>query len=203
MDIHVNAKRRDSRLFRSIPQYIYRQGTTMAMMFILYRPGAFFFSIGSAFMGLALVLGLRFLYLVYLQPVLPLGHVDAGRTYIPSLIFLSVCAFSGFLLWADDMYYRLHEYQRFRHEKPALYVDNPLSLMNAEASARFARRFGFDPMAGLPPAPPPSTTPGDTSMEHYLDEFGQNINRRTPLPVVMFEPQKARFRVLPKASAGP
>lgn len=100
VDIRVNARRRDSRLFRSMSQYLYRQGTTMAMMFILYRPGAFFFSIGSVFLGVALALGLRFLYLVYLAPVLPLGHADAGRTYIPSLIFLSVCAFFGFLLWA-------------------------------------------------------------------------------------------------------
>ncbi|MBI5711280.1 MAG: DUF2723 domain-containing protein [Candidatus Eisenbacteria bacterium] len=119
-------------------------------------------------------------------------------------MWMAVPADSGFLLWADDMYYRLYEYQLLRHEKPRLYVDNPLSLMNAEASARFARRFGFDPMAGLPPPPfSVGTFPGDTAMTHYIDEFGQSINRRTALPVVMFEPQRARFRVLPKASTSP
>ncbi|MDI6774401.1 MAG: glycosyltransferase family 2 protein [Verrucomicrobiota bacterium] len=94
--VRVNPKTRDSRLFRSIPQYICRQGATMLMMFVLYRPGAFFFSIGSVWLAVAVGLGLRFLYLVYGGP----AHVSAGRTHIPSLIFLAVCATQGFLLWA-------------------------------------------------------------------------------------------------------
>jgi hypothetical protein len=94
--IRVNPKTRDSRLFNSIPQYLYRQGSTMLMMFILYRPGAFFFLAGLVPLLVAFAIGVRFIYLVYLAP----GHLSSGRTYLPSLTFLSVCAVFGVLLWA-------------------------------------------------------------------------------------------------------
>ncbi len=42
VDIRVNPKTRESRLFKSIPQYIKKSGGTMLAMFVLYRPGRFF-----------------------------------------------------------------------------------------------------------------------------------------------------------------
>tara|TARA_Y100001970_G_C14259267_1_gene878360 strand:+ start:10088 stop:11032 length:945 start_codon:yes stop_codon:yes gene_type:complete len=93
VDIRVNKKTRDSRLFKSIPEFIYRSGSTILMMFLLYRPGRFFSICSSFFLGPALILGLRFLYLVYINP-------DPTRTYIPSLILLSIFAWTGFLLIA-------------------------------------------------------------------------------------------------------
>jgi Trk-type K+ transport system membrane component len=62
----------------------------MLNMFVLYRPGRFFSIIGSIFLLPALVLGIRFIYLVFIQP-----NPDPDRTYIPSLILLAIFAFIG------------------------------------------------------------------------------------------------------------
>lgn len=92
VSIRVNPKTRESRLFRSIPQYVYKQATTMLSLFVLYRPGMLFFGSSLVFFGIALMLGLRFLALTYwLEP-------DFGRTYLPSLVLLTVCATMGTIL---------------------------------------------------------------------------------------------------------
>jgi glycosyltransferase involved in cell wall biosynthesis len=95
VDIRVNPKTRDSRLFRNIPQYIVQSGGTMLAMFVLYRPGRFFSLLATPFLLAALLLGLRFLWLIY-----GLGATDPGRTYLPSLVLLAVCAIVGTLLVA-------------------------------------------------------------------------------------------------------
>jgi len=92
VDVGVNPKTRDSRLFRSIPEYLWKSGSTMLSMFVLYRPGRFFSIIAGAFLALAFVLGARFIYLVYF-----VGLHDSDRTYVPSLILLAVCAITGVL----------------------------------------------------------------------------------------------------------
>ena len=90
VDIGVNPTTRPSRLFKSIPEYIRKQAGTMLTMFVLYRPGRFFSSLGVLLMAGVFVIGVRFLYLVYVVPV-------PGRTHLPSLILLSVLALGGFL----------------------------------------------------------------------------------------------------------
>lgn len=92
VDVGVNPKTRESRLFRSIPEYLYKSGGTMVMMFVLYRPGRFFSLIAAGLFAAAFALGGRFLYLVYLRP-----DPDPTRTYLPSLILLAVCALTGVL----------------------------------------------------------------------------------------------------------
>lgn len=93
VDIRVNAKTRESRLFKSIPQYIKKSGSTMLVMFGLYRPGRFFGCLAVPFLGVSLFLGVRFLYLIYWMD----SH-DAGRTHLPSLILLAVTMIIGSLL---------------------------------------------------------------------------------------------------------
>ena len=90
VDIRVNPKTRDSRLFKSIPQYLRKTGGTMLSMFVLYRPGAFFSLLSVPFFLLATILGVRFLLLVYAFP-------DPTRTHLPSLILLAISAFAGLL----------------------------------------------------------------------------------------------------------
>lgn len=90
VDVRVNPKTRDSRLFKSNFEHIRKSGSTMLNMFVLYRPGRFFSIIGSLFFLPALVLGIRFIYLVFIQP-----NPDPDRTYIPSLILLAIFAFIG------------------------------------------------------------------------------------------------------------
>ncbi len=107
VDIRVNRQTRPSRLFRNIPQYIWRQGVTMVTMFVLYRPGRFFVTIGGGFLGIAFLLGLRFIYLIYLTP-----SPEPGRTYLPSLILLAVSAVTGFLMIMLGILGELIKYQR-------------------------------------------------------------------------------------------
>ncbi len=116
VDIRVNPKTRESRLFKSIPQYIAKSGGTMLAMFVLYRPGRFFFSIGSLFMGIAFIVGLRFLILTY-----GFDHAAKGRTHLPSLIFLALCAFTGILLYALGILGEIAKSQR-RVAEETLYL---------------------------------------------------------------------------------
>ena len=105
VDIRVNPKTRDSRLFKSIPQYLYKSGVTMLSMFVLYRPGRFFSTIGGAFLTAAFAIGARFIYLVYFT-----SH--QGRTYLPSLILLAVCALAGFFMILFGILGELIKFQR-------------------------------------------------------------------------------------------
>lgn len=90
VDVNVNAKTRDSRLFRNSYEHIRKSGATILNMFILYRPGRFFSIIGSLFLAMALILGFRFIYLVFI-----ISNPDPDRTYLPSLILLAIFAFIG------------------------------------------------------------------------------------------------------------
>lgn len=90
VDIRVNPKTRESRLFKNMFEHIYKSGSTMLLMYVLYRPGRFFFWIGSVFNFIAFILGVRFTYLVYFA-----DFINIGRTYIPSLILLAILVFLG------------------------------------------------------------------------------------------------------------
>tara|TARA_B100000161_G_scaffold258357_1_gene223213 strand:+ start:1806 stop:2750 length:945 start_codon:yes stop_codon:yes gene_type:complete len=91
VDIRVNKKTRESRLFKNIPEFIFKSGSTILLMFLLYRPGRFFTLCSCFFLIPSLLLGVRFLYLINF-------YADSSRTYIPSLILLSILALAGFLL---------------------------------------------------------------------------------------------------------
>ncbi|MEE9460341.1 MAG: glycosyltransferase family 2 protein [Bacteroidales bacterium] len=90
VDINVNPTTRKSRLFKNIFQHVSRSGSTIIIMFILYRPGRFFSLIGNLLMLAALILGVRYLYLIFW-----IADPDPERTYIPSLILVSILAFLG------------------------------------------------------------------------------------------------------------
>ena len=49
VDIRINKKTRDSRLFKNIPEFIFKSTSTIFMMFLLYRPGRFFTLCSSFF----------------------------------------------------------------------------------------------------------------------------------------------------------
>jgi hypothetical protein len=92
IDIRVNAKTRESRLFKNMFEHIYKSGVSIIRLFIIYSPGKFFFIIGSIFNFFAFLIGFRYLYLVYF-----ISNPDTSRTYIPSLILLVIFAFWGIL----------------------------------------------------------------------------------------------------------
>jgi len=93
-DIRVNPSTRPSRLFKSIPQYLWKSGCTIFAMSTLYAPGRIFSWLASLFLLPAFLLGARFFYLTYFTPL------DPERTYLPSLILLAVLGITGFLLLA-------------------------------------------------------------------------------------------------------
>jgi glycosyltransferase involved in cell wall biosynthesis len=107
VDIRINPKTRDSRLFKSIPQYIWKTGSTMVSMFILYRPGRFFISLALPFLICATALGVRFLYLIY-----GLEQRDPSRTHLPSLILLAILATFGLALVIAGVFAELIRSQR-------------------------------------------------------------------------------------------
>jgi len=90
VDVNVNPKTRQSHLYQSLPEYLWKSGNTTLAMFVHYRPSRFFGALAAANLAGATLLGLRFLYLVYLVP-----QPVPRRTYIPSLILLSILALIG------------------------------------------------------------------------------------------------------------
>jgi hypothetical protein len=108
----------------------------------------------------------------------------------------------GFVIWDDDMSSRLFMYQQLDHERPGLRVLSPLILLDDTARDLFARRHGFDPVAGV--EAPPGDDPRDAESERRLVlRIAQRINACTPEPVVLFLPQVPDLRVLPKSGVIP
>ncbi|EAU39980.1 Glycosyltransferase involved in cell wall biogenesis-like protein [Fulvimarina pelagi HTCC2506] len=60
--VEVNGDLRPSRLVKSIPSYINRSILTIIRIFVIYRPARFFGTIAAFFLGIAFLIGLRFLY---------------------------------------------------------------------------------------------------------------------------------------------
>jgi glycosyltransferase involved in cell wall biosynthesis len=91
VDIAVNPKTRESRLFSNIPMYIYKSISTMLSMAVYYRPVFIFNTLFTIFMSLSLLLGSRYVYLTYY------AVYDESRTYIPSLILIGVLSSAAFI----------------------------------------------------------------------------------------------------------
>jgi glycosyltransferase involved in cell wall biosynthesis len=127
IDIGVNLKTRESRLFTSIPQYLKKSGGTMLAMFVLYRPGKFFSCCAMPFLLGALGLGVRFLYLIYV-----VHTVASGRTHVPSLILLAVCSTISTLLLALGIIGEILKAQRHVAEE-CLYLQRKLVVRDYTA----------------------------------------------------------------------
>lgn len=107
VDVRVNPKTRDSRLFNSVFQYVWNSGSTMVSMFLLYRPSRLFFSLAIGLFAAACALGVRFIWLVYI-----VSSADPTRTYLPSIILLAICALAGLLMLAVGILAELSRSQR-------------------------------------------------------------------------------------------
>ena len=92
VDIRVNPKTRESRLFKSIPQYIRKSGGTMLAMFILYRPAMFFFLLSLPVWAAAFGVCARVLYLAWFT------EGDLIRNHLPSLFLFVVLALMAVML---------------------------------------------------------------------------------------------------------
>ncbi|MFZ1984616.1 MAG: glycosyltransferase family 2 protein [Desulfatitalea sp.] len=107
IDIRINPKTRESRLFRNVFQYLFKSVTTIISMFVLYRPGFFFLLCSLFSFAISLLLGIRYVYLTFLT-----NHPDPIRTYLPSLILLSIFATLGMILVILGVYGEMAKAQR-------------------------------------------------------------------------------------------
>jgi glycosyltransferase involved in cell wall biosynthesis len=87
--IRTNRKTRDSRLFKSISQYINRSATTILRIYTMYRPLRAFMFIAAALLTAGLALGVRFMYFHFTEE--NTGHVQ-------SLVLAAVFLIVGFVV---------------------------------------------------------------------------------------------------------
>ncbi|MGI5820205.1 MAG: glycosyltransferase family 2 protein [Armatimonadota bacterium] len=73
--IETNPKTRESRLFRSIPEYIRRSINTILRIYGLYEPLAFFNAIAAVLFVLSAILGVRYVYFMAIGE--GVGHVQS------------------------------------------------------------------------------------------------------------------------------
>ena len=86
--IRVNPQTRPSRLMRSIPHYISKSSVTIMRAYAMYRPLTVFTALGTTFIVLGLIPGVRFLYF-YFWLGERIGHVQ-------SLILCAILLIVGF-----------------------------------------------------------------------------------------------------------
>lgn len=88
--IRTNGDLRPSRLVKSISSYVKRSLVTILRVFVIYRPLALFFYVGSLFLLTGLVIGARFIYYFL---------IDGGAGHVQSLILGSLCITLGMLFY--------------------------------------------------------------------------------------------------------
>ena len=90
--IDVNSKTRESRLVKSIPQYVFRSATTIVRTFALYKPFRFFLFLGAPFFLLGSVLVVRWgAYYVFSETYrsrLPSLFVGLGAVMLAGQIWI-------------------------------------------------------------------------------------------------------------------
>ncbi len=111
----------------------------------------------------------------------------------------------GWVLWADDMVYRLNGWQILDGEKPGLEVLNPATLTHTWPRREFARRHGFDPSAGLrlPAGGAPGQVLSGAAAADLAGQLTRNLNEMSDLPVIEFDPAVPSVRLLRKAPPRP
>lgn len=103
------------------------------------------------------------------------------------------------VLWADDRYERLIEYQILRHEKPDLIIIDPELLADDYPRARFISRFGVDPLEGLViPAVERGSHGEQEAIRRVVYQMVRGINARTRVPVILIDLAKPEVRLLDK-----
>jgi glycosyltransferase involved in cell wall biosynthesis len=83
--VRTNRELRPSRLFRSTWDYVKRSTISVIRIFVVYKPFAFFFSIGAVLFSLGFLIGSRFLYFYFTGDAS--GHV---QSLILASIFLGI-----------------------------------------------------------------------------------------------------------------
>ena len=85
--VRTNPDMRESRLFKSMWQYIKRSIFTILRIFIMYKPLYFFMSLGLCFFGVGFLIGLRYLILLWFY--------NSSGQHIQSLILAAILILIG------------------------------------------------------------------------------------------------------------
>jgi len=86
--VRTNSKLRESRLFKSIPNYIKRSASTMMRIYTMYQPLKVFFYIGVALFLVGVLISMRFVVSYILEPTI--------SRHIQSLVVSSAFVVVGF-----------------------------------------------------------------------------------------------------------
>jgi glycosyltransferase involved in cell wall biosynthesis len=92
--IRVNGETRESRLVKSIGDYVRRSISSILKAFFVYKPGKTFFLLGLLPALLGIVLTLRWLILYF-------GGTD--RAHVPSLVAAAVFLIAGLIFWVAGL----------------------------------------------------------------------------------------------------
>jgi len=87
--IRTNAKTRESRLFRNVPEYLRRSASTILRIYTMYRPLKAFLYLFSIFFTAGVALGARFLYFHF---------TEANTGHVQSLILAAILLLSAFMV---------------------------------------------------------------------------------------------------------
>ncbi|MCL4487649.1 MAG: glycosyltransferase family 2 protein [Chloroflexi bacterium] len=119
--VRTRPRLRESRLVRSIPDYIAQSGLTILRAYAMYKPLRVFLTIGGLMVLAGLVPAIRFLYFYIIE-----GN---GTGHIQSLIFAAVLLIMGFQIWLIGLVADLVGFNRKILEE-ALYRLRKLEISN-------------------------------------------------------------------------
>jgi glycosyltransferase involved in cell wall biosynthesis len=125
--IRTNADLRPSRLVKSISSYVNRSLVTILRVFVIYRPLALFFYVGSAFILTGIIAGIRFMYHFFHR---------GGAGHIQSVIFGSMCLTIGMLFYMMGIIADLVATNRKLSEKILLQLRKTEDSNNGEGQTK-------------------------------------------------------------------
>lgn len=92
VDIQVNPKTRESRLYKNIFQYIWKSGKTIISIFLLYRSNLIFTSLSATIFLIAIGLVIRYLILVA-------GYNIVGSYFWPTIVLAGILLAISFQMY--------------------------------------------------------------------------------------------------------
>lgn len=106
----------------------------------------------------------------------------------------------GWVIFDDDIHWRLVQYQQLDGQRRGLVVVEPRVLMDAGARALFARRHGVDPLGGAAP-PDDAVADRPETIARFADTVARALGAAGPDSVVLFRPEVPEIALLPRPAA--
>ncbi len=106
----------------------------------------------------------------------------------------------GWVIFDDDIHWRLVQYQQLDGERRALVVVEPRVLMDAGARALFQHRHGVDPLGGAAP-PDDAVADRPEQIARFADAVARALGESGPDSVVLFRPEVPEIALLPRPAA--